>query len=157
MDIERYLSDLGGLTVGSFMKISWPQAILELLDTPWNPCLNTMDNARKIQIFWVDAISRDNASLHQRVRRLFPFASFLFPRGVAVAAEKIHLLENYLALNSRITSIDIASRSRSLKRRIIRFWTTKKQVLQVSENNLSVKKKRRNFICSFKFIQIIMF
>ena len=127
---------MGGLTVGtprSFMKISWPQAILELLDTPWNPCLDTMDNAPKIQIFWVDAISRDNASLHQRVRRVFPFDSFLFPRGVAVAAEKIHLSENDLALNSRITSIDIASDHS----KIIRFWTTKKkQVLQVSENNL---------------------
>lgn len=64
-------------------------------------------NGPKIQIFWVDAISRDNASLHQRVRRVFPSDSFLFPRGVPVAAEKIRLSETDLALNSRITSIDI--------------------------------------------------
>lgn len=103
-----------------------------------------MDNARKIQIFWVDAISRDNASLHQRVRRVFPFDSFLFPRGVAVAAEKIHLSESDLAFNSRITSIDIAF-DRDHSRKEFRYH----EVLQVSENNLSypvLKKKKEEEI-----------
>lgn len=104
-----------------------------------------MDNARKIQIFWVDAISRDNASLHQRIRRVFPFDSFLFPRGVAVAAEKIHLSESDLAFNSTDYIDRYCFWSRSLKKRIIRYH----EVLQVSENNLSYpvlkKKKKKKF------------
>lgn len=88
----------------SFMKISWPQAILRHCSASRGLAVGdngraSMDNARKIQIFWVDTISRDIAP------HVPPRKWFCIPGAACMQLKKFISREGSWTclVNSRIT------------------------------------------------------
>lgn len=86
----------------SFTRIPWPQAILRLYPmTTWanNNTTRGRHNAQKIQIFWIDAISRGNASLYVATRQARGAKD---PLAVIVLFSNTckRQLRNYISLNS---------------------------------------------------------